>query len=80
VVVVVVLAIVASMWFIFGNAVQGVQNAFNENLASDRFATENNWNVFNLANNFVINMWQYFLVFVVLGLAYYGYNEAQRRR
>jgi hypothetical protein len=49
-------------------------------LASTNFATSNNWNTFNLANTFMNNLWMFFLVFLVLGLTYYGYVEAQRRR
>ena len=73
------LVIVGAMWFFSANAIQGVQEAFNPDLASDRFATVGNWNTFNLANTFMNNLWMFFLVFLVLGLAYYGYNEAQRR-
>ena len=73
------LIIVGATWFFFATAVQSVQETFNPDLASNRFATESNWNVFNLANTFVNNIWVYFLVFLVLGLAYYGYNESQRR-
>lgn len=74
------LVIVAAMWFLYANAVQSVEEAFNPMLASDNFATQGNWNTFNLANGFVNNLWMFFLVFLVLGLGYYGYNEAQRRR
>lgn len=79
VVVIMALVIVGAMWFFFANGVQAIQEAFNPSLASDRFATTANWNTFNLANTFMNNLWIFFLVFLVLGLAYYGYNEAQRR-
>ena len=74
------LAIVGAFWFFFGNGIQAVEESVNPQLASDNFATEGNWNAFNLANNFVNNIWMFFLVFLLLGLGYYGYNEAQRRR
>jgi hypothetical protein len=72
--------IVGAMWFFFANGVQAIQEAFNPEFASTNFATTNNWNSFNLANDFMNNLWVFFLAFVILGLGYYGYNEAQRRR
>lgn len=74
------LVIVGAMWFFFTTGIQKVQEAFNPMLASDQFATDGNWESFDLANTFVNNLWVLFLVFLVLGLGYYGYNEAQRRR
>jgi len=74
------LIIVGIMWFFLAGGIQAIQTAFNPELASDHFATEGNWNSFNLANIFINNLWMFFLVFLVLGLMYYGYNEAQRRR
>lgn len=79
VVVIMALIIVGIMWFFYANGVQAVQEAFNPDLASDHFATAGNWNSFNLANAFMNNIWMFFLVFLVIGLAYYGYVEAQRR-
>ena len=73
------LIIIGVMWFFYADAIQSVQTAFNEQLSSDRFATPGNWNSFNLANNFVIALITFFLVFLVIGLGYYGYIEAQRR-
>ena len=80
VVVIMALIIVGAMWFFYANGIQAIQEAFNPMLASTNFATNNNWNTFNLANTFMNNLWMFFLVFLVLGLAYYGYIEAQRRR
>jgi hypothetical protein len=80
VVVIMALIIVGAMWFFYANGVQAIQEAFNPMLASTNFATSNNWNTFNLANTFMNNLWMFFLVFLVLGLTYYGYVEAQRRR
>jgi len=79
VVVIMCLAIVGLMWFFFANAIQAIQEAVNPQLASNLFASEGNWDTFDLANTFVNNLWVFFLVFLVLGLAYYGYVEAQRR-
>ena len=79
VVAIMALLIVGAMWFFYANGIQAIQEAFNPDLASTNFATANNWNVFNLANDFMNNLWMFFLVFLVLGLAYYGYIEAQRR-
>ena len=79
VVVIMALAIVGVMWFFYANGIQSVQENVNSQLASNNFATAGNWNSFNLANAFVNNIWFFFLVFLILGLAYYGYNEAQRR-
>lgn len=73
------LVLVGLMWFIFAGGIQSIQGAFNENLASTNFATAGNWQIFDLANTFVNNLWIFFLVFLVLGLGYYGYVEAQRR-
>ncbi|MGD0071409.1 MAG: hypothetical protein ABSB71_08035 [Candidatus Bathyarchaeia archaeon] len=73
------LVIVGAMWFFYATAVQAVQESFNNQLSSDKFATAGNWNSFNLANDFINNLWKFLLAFLVLGLAYYGYNEAQRR-
>lgn len=80
VVVVAALLIVGLCWFIFSSAIQGVQESLNEGFASTNFITEGNWNVFDLANTFINNIWVFFLVFLCLGLGYYGYIEAQRRR
>ena len=80
VVVIMALLIVGLMWFFYAVGIQTIQEAFNPQLASDRFATDSNWNTFNLANNFMNNIWTFFLVFLVCGLTYYGYVEAQRRR
>lgn len=74
------LVVVGLTWFILAYGVQGIQEAFNIQLASDNWASPENWESFNLANNFVNNLWIYFLVFLVLGLSYYGYVEAQRVR
>lgn len=60
-------------------AVQTTQEGVNSMLGSDKFATEENWNSFNLANTFINNLWLFFLVVMILGMAYYGYTEAQRR-
>ena len=79
VVAIMALFIVGAMWFFYANGIQAVQEAFNEGLSSEHFASAQNWNAFNLANTFVINIWMFFLVFLVIGLAYYGYIEAQRR-
>jgi hypothetical protein len=73
VVVIMAIAIVGFMWFFFAVGIQAIQTAFNPMLASTNFA-------FNLANTFMNNLWMFFLVFLVLGLAYYGFVEAQRRR
>ena len=80
VVVIMVLIIAGVMWFFYANAIQQVETAVNPNLGSDKFASPNNWNSFNLANTFINNLWAFLLVFVLLGLAYYGYIEAQRRQ
>jgi hypothetical protein len=80
VVVIMAIAIVGFMWFFFAVGIQAIQTAFNPMLASTNFASTNNWNTFNLANTFMNNLWMFFLVFLVLGLAYYGFVEAQRRR
>ena len=79
VVVIMVIVIVGAMWFFFANGIQAIQEAFNPSLASDRFATTNNWTTFNLANTFMNNIWMFIPVFIFLGLAYYGYVESQRR-
>jgi len=79
VVVIMALIIVGAMWFFFATAVQSVQESVNPELSSDKFASQGNWNSFNLANSFMNNIWTYVLAFLVLGLAYYGYNESQRR-
>ena len=71
--------VVGLMWFFLANGIQAIQEAVNPQLASDKFASEGNWETFNLANTFMNNLWIFFLVFLVLGLAYYGYVEAQRR-
>jgi Na+/H+ antiporter NhaC len=73
------LIIVGIVWFFFASAIQSTQEAVNPQLASTNFNTAGNWATFNLANEFMNNIWTYFLVFLILGLAYYGYNEAQRR-
>ena len=80
VVVIMALFIVGAMWFFYANAIQAVQEAFNADFASSNFATANNWSTFDLANTFTNNIWIFFLVFLVVGLMYYGYIEAQRRR
>jgi hypothetical protein len=79
VVVIMALVIVGLTWFFFADGVQAIQTAFNPEFASDHFATANNWNIFNLANDFMNNIWIFFLVFLIIGLGYYGYIEAQRR-
>ena len=79
VVVIMAIIIIGAMWFFYANGIQAIQEAFNPMLASTNFATANNWSTFNLANTFMNNLWMFFLVFLVLGLAYYGYIEAQRR-
>ena len=80
VVVIAALLIVGLCWFIFASAIQGVQESLNEGFASTNFITPGNWNVFDLANTFINNLWIFLLVFLCLGLGYYGYVEAQRRR
>ena len=79
VVVVMVIVIAGLMWFFYASAIQATQEGIRENVASDKFASANNWNIFNLANTFMNNIWTFLLVFVVIGLGYYGYVEAQRR-
>ena len=79
IVVIMALLIVGLMWFFLAGGVQAVQEAFNPELASTNFATSGNWTTFNLANDFMNNLWIFFLVFLVIGLGYYGYIEAQRR-
>ena len=74
-----ILVICGVLWFFFASAIQSVQTSVNTQLGSGNWASENNWESFNLANTFVNNLWIFFLVFVVLGCAYYGYVEAQRR-
>jgi ABC-type phosphate transport system permease subunit len=80
VVVIMAIVIVGVMWFFFANGIQAIQNAFNPMLSSEKFATSGNFDTFNLANTFVNAIIGFFLVFMVLGLAYYGYVESQRRR
>ena len=80
VVVIALLLIGGLCWFIFASAIQSLQESFNEGFASTNFITPGNWNTFDLANTFVNNLWIFFLVFLCLGLGYYGYVEAQRRR
>ena len=79
VVVIMALIIVGATWFFFANGIQAIEQAFNPQLASTNFASTGNWNTFNLANDFVNNIWVFFLAFLVLGLMYYGYIESQRR-
>ena len=79
IVVIMALLIVGLMWFFLAGGVQAIQEAFNPELSSDNFATQGNWGSFNLANDFINNLWIFFLAFLVLGLGYYGYIEAQRR-
>jgi H+/Cl- antiporter ClcA len=74
------LIIVGVMWFFFANGIQKIQEAFNPMFDSTLFASESNFNTFDLANNFVNILIMGFLVFMVLGLIYYGYVESQRRR
>ena len=80
VVLVMCVLVVGIMWFFFANAIQTVQESVNPLLGNSSFASQANYNTFNLANTFMNNLWLFFLVFLVLGLAYYGYVEAQRRR
>jgi hypothetical protein len=80
VVAIMALFIVGAMWFFYANGIQAIQEAFNQDLASTNFASTSNWNTFNLANTFMNYIWMFFLVFLVLGLGYYGYIEAQRRQ
>jgi hypothetical protein len=73
------LVIVGAMWFFFSNVVQSIQETFLDSTASDMWATSGNWNSWSLAATLVNNIWKFFLVFLVIGLIYYGYIEAQRR-
>lgn len=79
-VVILVLTIGGVAWFFLANGLQQTQEGVNTDLGSDKWASEANWNSFNLANTLVNNIWMFFLVFAVIGLAYYGYVEAQRQR
>lgn len=79
VVVVMALFAVGAYWFFFANGVQSIEESINPTITSDKVATTGNWDSWVLANTFVNNIWLFFLVFLVIGLAYYGYNEAQRR-
>lgn len=73
------LVIVGAMWFFFSNTIQSIQETFADQTASDMWATTSNWNSYNLATTLMNNLWKFFLVFLVAGLLYYGYIEAQRR-
>lgn len=80
VVVIMALIIVGAMWFFLAVGIQAVEEAFNPLFDSSNFASEANYNSFDLATVFVNYIILFFLVFLVLGLIYYGYNESQRRR
>jgi hypothetical protein len=55
-----------------------VQTGLNAQLASDMWLTAAHWDSFDLANIFVNNLWMFMIVFVALGVLYYGYVQAQR--
>ena len=79
-VVILVLVIGGVLWFFLANGIQSTQESMQEGLGSDKWASEANWNSFNLSNTLMNNIWMFFLVFAAIGLAYYGYVEAQRQR
>lgn len=77
--VIAVLILGGVVWYLSMYALQSTQEGVNDMLGSDRFATEANWNSFNLANTFMNNLWLLFPAILILGLGYYLYTEAQRR-
>ena len=66
--------------FFLATGIQQIQEAINPQLSEDKWASEDHYDTFALAATFVNYIWVYIVVFVVLGLAYYGWTEAQRRQ
>jgi hypothetical protein len=70
---------VAFVWYMLARAVSAMQSGVVNQTSSEMWISDDNWNAYYLANAFMNNLWQFFLVFLVLGLLYYGYIFSQRR-
>jgi hypothetical protein len=76
-----VLALFAGGFFIFvmATGIQGIQEAFNPSLEESSWMDAGHFSAFNLAANFVTNIWLLFPAILLFGVAYWTYVYAQRQ-
>lgn len=67
--------------FLFATILEQVQTAINPQLINvSRWASSDHAYTFEAAAWFVNNLWVALIAFVIFGLGYWGYTEAQRRK
>jgi uncharacterized membrane protein len=74
------LALVAGavFYFVAANIVGTTQETLNPKLGNDTWIDSAHYDAFALAAQTVTNIWNYFIVFLVIGLIYFGYIMSQR--
>ena len=69
---------VLGFMFLMSTAIQRIQTTFNPQLTNSSWIDAAHFNVFVLAAGLVTNIWFYFAVFIIFGLAYWGWVYTQR--
>lgn len=78
IVIIIALFAVGVFSFLLANGVGVLQDAVNPQLEAENWVTTGHFDAFSLAATFVTNLWVFFVVFLVVGLLYWGYIESQR--
>jgi divalent metal cation (Fe/Co/Zn/Cd) transporter len=65
------------IWFVLYYAWYGIQGAIAQHMTS--YYTDSTYATFELAHQFMINLWQYMLVIVFFILLYWMYIYSQRK-
>lgn len=79
VIIILTLIVGGALWFFVSLVVEKIQIATGPYFVEGSFPTAANFNAFSLANTFMNYFWTFFLVILVLGLAYYGWVYSQRK-